>query len=535
MTDLNSALNYSAKDRKEFLEAGWWNDDTPNKWVAKWAAERPDAPIAISMDQTLTYKEVEERANRFAAGLLALGFKKGDVIGFQLPNIPEILVAYLGIQAIGAVPSLMHMPYRATELEPLLNHVEAKGVVCLAASEAYNAPTTFEALKASVPSLETVIVVGGDAPSEAVSYADLIATEAVEITELPSVDDPAMICFTSGTSAAPKAVVHPYRTIMASARFGLVDMAYTPDDVILCAPAFTHAFGVMITLSAIAAGAASPMMPVYSPPALAELIKYSKATILCCGPAHVMAGKAGGLWDPEYTKTLKYIYMGGAACTPEVMHTIEESCPNGKAFQIWGMTETMMPILLPLDANFEDRKKYLGTPPIGHEVRSVDEDGNILEPGEEGELEYRGPFLFASYYLNDKANASSFTEDGWFKTGDMVIIDEGDNVAMTGRVKDIINRGGIKINPLDVETVLDERPDVLQSAVVPMPDELLGERACLFLVMAPDKTITLDEVRDFLESKNIMKAKWPERLEIVAAMPITATRKVIKGKLVEML
>jgi|TARA_B100000315_G_C14564705_1_gene582322 non-ribosomal peptide synthetase component E (peptide arylation enzyme) len=535
MTDLSSALNYSEKDRKEFLDAGWWNDDTPNKWVAKWAVEKPDAPIAISMDQTISYEEVREGAIRFGAGLLGLGFKKGDVIGFQLPNIPEILIAYLGIQTIGAVPSLMHMPYRATELEPLLNHVEAKGVVCLAASEAYDAPATFEALKAAAPSLETVIVVGGDAPSGAVSYADLVASDTVEITAPPSVDDPAMILFTSGTSSAPKAVVHSYRTIMASARFGVEDMAYTPEDVVMCAPSFTHAFGVMIVLSAIVAGAASPMMPVYTPPILAELIKYTKATALCCGPAHVLAGKAGGLWDAEYTETLKYIYMGGAVCSPEVMHTIEEFCPNGKAIQIWGMTETLMPILLPLDASFEDRKKYLGTPPIGHEVRSVDEKGNILGPGEEGELEYRGPFLFASYYLNDKANASSFADDGWFKTGDMVIIDAGDHVAMTGRVKDVINRGGIKINPLDIEILMDERPDVLQSAVVPMPDELLGEKACLFLVMAPEKTMALDDMKSYLGSKNIMKTKWPERLEIVEAMPLTATRKVIKGKLVEML
>jgi len=106
---------------------------------------------------------------------------------------------------------------------------------------------------------------------------------------------------------------------------------------------------------------------------------------------------------------------------------------------------------------------------------------------------------------------------------------------MTGRVKDIINRGGIKINPLDIEILLDERLDVLQSAMVPMPDKLLGERACLFLVMAPDKTMTLDNVREFLNSKDIMKTKWPERLEIIDAMPITATRKVIKGRLVEML
>lgn len=535
MTDLSSGLNYSEKDRKEFLENGWWNDDTPNKWVDRWASERPEAVAALSMDKTLTYRNVRESADSFAAGLLGLGFKKGDVIGFQLPNIPEILVAYLGIQAIGAVPSLMHIPYRATELEPLLNHVEAKGVVCLAASEAYDAPATFEGLKNSCPSLETIIVIGGDAPDGAASYADLLLSEPVEITDPPTVDDPGMVCFTSGTSSAPKAVVHPYRTLCASARHGADDMGYGQDDMVMCAPSFTHAFGVMITLSAIAAGSASPMMPVYTPPALAEILRYSKSTILCCGPAHVMAGKAAGLWDAEYTESLKYIFMGGAMCTEEVMNTIEDSCPNGKAMQVWGMTETLMPILLPLDASFDDRKAFLGTPPIGHEVRSVDEDGSILEANEEGELEIRGPFLLSNYYFNNKANESSFTEDGWFKTGDMVMIDENDRVNMTGRVKDVINRGGIKINPLDIEVLLDDRPDVIQSAVVPMPDELLGERACLFLVMAPEQTLTLDDVRDYLESKGIMKTKWPERLEIIDAMPITATRKVIKGKLVELL
>jgi cyclohexanecarboxylate-CoA ligase/acyl-CoA synthetase len=146
----------------------------------------------------------------------------------------------------------------------------------------------------------------------------------------------------------------------------------------------------------------------------------------------------------------------------------------------------------------------------------------------EGEIQVRGPSVFAGYY---KSSENAFTGDGWFRSGDLGER-RGDNIAITGRTKDLINRGGVKFNPADVEQLLDSHPKVLQSAIVPMPDPILGEKACAFVVLRnKEEKISLEDVVAYLLSKNIAKNKLPERLVVVADMPLTPTRKVIKGKL----
>lgn len=276
------------------------------------------------------------------------------------------------------------------------------------------------------------------------------------------------------------------------------------------------------------------MMPVFTPSALAETIKATKTTVLCCGPAHVLACNAAGLWTPEVTRTLKRTFIGGAASPPRAVQIIDDACPNGNAYQMWGMTEVLMGIVPPLDAPLELRLKSLGTPPAGHEVRVVAGDGAVLRPGEEGELQIRGPFLFAGYYENEAANKDAFSEDGWFRTGDLATIGEDQNISMSGRLKDLINRGGIKINPVDMELLIDAHPSVMQSAIIPVPDEVLGERACLVLVPLPGtQAPTLEEIQEYLASKKVTKILWPERVEVVDAMPITATRKIVKGVLAQ--
>ena len=135
-------------------------------------------------------------------------------------------------------------------------------------------------------------------------------------------------------------------------------------------------------------------------------------------------------------------------------------------------------------------------------------------------------------YENPVANESSFTEDGWFKTGDLATLDEAGNIMITGRSKDIINRGSIKINPSDIESLIDAHPLVVQSALVPMPDPVLGERICAYAVLKPGETLELPELCAFLDELKIAKMRWPERLEILDEMPMTPTRKIIKPVLV---
>ena len=532
---LRSALTTPAATVQAYREAGRWTDATCHGWVAELAERVPASPAAIGPDSTLTYAELHESARRFASGLLGLGFRRGDVIGVQLPNIPDFLTVFLGIQTMGAVPCMLPMPYRSKELEPLLAHGEAKGVVCLSGLENYDVGAVMAELRAALPALETVIDLGDAPPAGSLPFAELAASAIAPIADPPDADDPAILAFTSGTSAAPKAIVHAHRTFSSACRAMGDTIVTDASDVVMCGPAYTHAFGLLVLVGTIAAGAASATMAFYSPATLAETIRRTRATVFCGGPVHVFMGQKAGLWTPEITASLKRSYIGGAPTPEEALRLMDEVSPNGKAYQLWGMTEVLIPLMNTLDAPAPLRFSSVGAAWKDHEARVVGDDGALLAPDEEGHLETRGPFQISSYYGNEKATAEAFHADGWFRTGDLARIDRDGHVYMSGRAKDLIIRGGVKINPVDVELAMDAHPAVAQSAIVPYPDPVLAERACLVLAMAPGETLTLDEVRAYLDGLGIAKLRWPERLEFVEAMPMTASRKIIKGKLIEQL
>ncbi|MGE0737268.1 MAG: class I adenylate-forming enzyme family protein [Alphaproteobacteria bacterium] len=533
MSDLTTAVAYPAEMAAQYRAAGYWTDETPQQWLAHWAAKQPAALAGIGAGPPLTYGSLYDQARRVAAGLLKLGFRKGDAIGIQLPNSPELMIAFHGIQLMGGVVCMLHMPYREMELAPMLKHAGARAVFCHNALESYDAAACMLSLAKSVPSLETVIVAVGEAPPGTVAFADLVAGEPVEIADPPQAADPAVIAFTSGTTASPKAVVHPHYTLAASARISVGDTGWTSRDVVLCAPAFTHAFGLTVMLAVLNAGAAAALMAAYTPPALAETIKSTKATSLCCGPAHVFANARAGLLGQGITDTIRSAFVGGAHCPPQAIQTLQDACPNGTIYQIWGMTEVLMGVINPLDAPLDLRLRSIGTPPAGHDLRVVGDDDTVLGVDREGELQIRGPFLFRGYYNNEEASRLAFTDDGWFRTGDIARIDSDGNVYMTGRTKDIINRGGIKINPVDIELMLEEHPSVMQAAIIPYPHDILGERACLVIVPRPGQSMSIGQMQDYLTSRGVAKIRWPERIETVQAMPMTPTRKIIKGKLAQ--
>ncbi|MBI4968982.1 MAG: acyl--CoA ligase [Rhodospirillales bacterium] len=535
MSDLKAALVYPEAEVRRWKAEGYWTDAMPHHALADWAARTPEASALIGPAQTLSYAALLDKVRRTAAGFQTLGLKRGDVIGFQLPNIPDFMIAYLGAQMMGAVPCMLHMPYRTGELEPLIAHAQPKAILCMGAGEKYDAPALMRQMQAKAPFLKTIIAVGAKAPPGVVAFDSLANGPLAEIADPPGPDDPAVLLFTSGTSALPKAVVHSHRTLTASAQHTGDRMGVTARDVVLCAPAHTHAFGLCVGVMMVLCGAANALMPEYSPPALAETIRRTRATVVCCGPAHILAGFKAKLWDPDTTQSIERVFTGGALCPPDVLRALDAALPNGKAYQVWGMTEVWMPILHRLDATLDDRAASLGLPPHGHQVRVCGSDGRALPPGEEGELQMRGPFLLACYYGNEKATRESFAEEGWFRTGDLAILDARGNIALTGRLKEIINRGGMKINPMDIEAIMGNHPAVALAALVPMPDEVLGEKACLFVQPLPGQTLTLEEACAHLAAHKVVKMRWPERLILVEAMPMTATRKVIKGKLKELL
>ena len=530
--ELRKALDFDPRSASKYLKLGHWNGDTVTGFLEKWAKETPDAVAVRGPDCDITYVEQYDRALRLANSLLNLGVQKGDVVSIQLPNLPEFTTVYFGVLMMGGVLSTMHMPYRAAEMKPLLAHSGARIVICPGAAENYDAPATMSGLREEMETLEHIIVATGDAPDGALSLTELIDNGSSALIENPPVaSDPAILCFTSGTSAAPKAVVHSYQTMLSNNRIAAPIYGMTSDDVVLGGPPFTHAFGLCVLNFTLMVGATSLLMPGFTPPALIELIETGKPTVVFVAPAHIAACLKTGLLENGDLSSIRIATISGSACPPDIAYALEDEMPNGSVGQMWGMTECFMGLHTPFDGPADIRCETLGDTTPTFEARMVLENGDIAPDGEEGELEIRGCSVIAGYFNNEDANRTAFSGDGWFKTGDLASRGANGSVQITGRAKDLINRGGIKINPVDIEAVIDRHPDVLMSAIGPIPDEVLGERACVYIEPKPECSISLEAICAWLEENDIAKMKWPEKLEIVAQMPLTPTRKIIKGAL----
>jgi acyl-CoA synthetase (AMP-forming)/AMP-acid ligase II len=532
MTALDTAPRYDAATVERFTKAGYWNDDTLIDYLQRWAAETPDKVAISAAGQDIGYRALHTAARRFANSLLDLGLRRQDVIAIQMPNVPEFLIAYFGTLMMGGILATLHMPYRGGEMEPLLKHGEARAVICTGPLPNHDAPATMLALKARVPSLEHILVAGEAVPAGAHSLTALIENGAdCDIADPPRPEDFATLCFTSGTSAAPKGVMRDHRTFAANARFYSPAVALSADDVVLVAPPFTHVFGICCTNLILWTGGTNLLIPLFSPEAYAERLVNGRPTLVFSAPAHLAATVKAGLIDDKDLSSIRDVITGGSVCASAVAAAFEARLGGGRVGHLFGMTEMILATQTPLDSPPEKRHGSAGRCIDGVEARVVDPDGNSLATGEEGELEIFSYANLAGYLNNDEATAASFTTDGWFRTGDLATIDTDGFIAITGRVKDLINRGGIKFNPNDLENALMAHDAVVQAAIVPMRDDVLGEKACLFVTLTPGADFSFDEMTGHLASRGFAKMVWPERLEVIDEMPITPTRKIIKGEL----
>jgi acyl-CoA synthetase (AMP-forming)/AMP-acid ligase II len=524
---LRAAFRYDAETTRRYVERGWWIDDnTLTRWLERHERERPDAPAIILGDRTVSWRALARRVACFAEGLRALGVKRGEVVAVQLPNVPEFLVAFLAISRLGAVMATIHMPYRGAEIETLLRHSRAVAAICLAQGKDWSPPQAFSEV------VDTVITLGPRV-GRSHAFSDLEANAPIaRDVPGPQAADPFLLLYTSGTTAAPKGVPLNYHTMLSNARLGVPEHRLTAADRILSAAPLTHLFGLYALHCAWACGAASVLLPVFTPPDMAAVIERDKPTALWTGPAHIAAARAMGLFDRHDWSSLRLSIMSGSACPPELVRDFARRLPNCATTQLWGMSELQAGLYTRPGDPLEVHATSAGRPSPGTEIRIAGPDDAPLAAGEEGELQVRGCLLFPGYYDNDEANRDAFTRDGFFRTGDLARQDASGNVTISGRSKDIINRGGIKFNPRDVEDLLATHPKVLMAAVVPMPDPVLGERACCFAQLRPGvDSLVLEEITNYLIEKNIAKIKLPERLVVIAEMPLTPTRKVIKGKL----
>jgi len=478
---------YDKRLEREYLARGWWrDDDTLAHWLARHVAERPERPALVSPAGTMTWRELAERVARVAQGLKNKGIGHGDVVAVQLPNTPAFVIASLALSRIGAVLCTLHMPYRGAEIDAILGHSGAKLFI-----------------------------------DAAFPFHELEKEPLEKRHPMPDSRDAFLLLYTSGTTASPKAVPHPYRSMLGNSRLGAPEHRITSKSRVLCAAPLSHLYGLYSLHCAWSVGACTILLPAFKPDELAATVEKQKPTALWAGPAHVAACRAAGLFDKHDWSSLEMAIVSGSMAPAELVRFFSERTKPCAVTQLWGMTELQAALYSRPGDALEISATTAGRPSPGTEIRI-----------QENELQVRGPLMFSGYFNNPQANATAFTADGWFRSGDLAEMRPGGNVAITGRTKDIINRGGVKFNPAEVEALLDSHPKVLQSAIVPMPDAVLGEKACAFIVLRnKDDAASLDELVGYLLDKRIAKNKLPERLVVVPEMPLTPTRKIIKGRL----
>ena len=502
-------------------------------WLDKWADNRPEKLALETRDSgNRTYEQLRSQSHALAASLLGLGLKPGDHIAIQLPSYPEFVVAYFAACRAGLVLTTLHVPYRFEELMPLMAFARVRAVITARIGQ-YDGPETMRRLCDEIPSLETVIAVGDISRENAVSFDILVAEgDPNSLPSTPSSDVKCSLCFTSGTSAAPKGVRRSQGVMARNAEkfVGMIEM--TENDRVMIAPPLTHVFGLLCIGNAIRAGATILPLPLFTPPAYAAFLTGLEPTIIYSAPAHLAATLKSGVLDEHSPTTVRDVIVGGSICPPEVARQFEAKLPNGRVGCLFGMTEALLATQTDIHASPEIRHGTVGQLAPGLDARIADPENRALGVGEIGELQLKGYSILDEYEDNPKANEESFTHDGWFRSGDLAYIEEGGNIVITGRVKDIINRGGIKVNPADIESILDGHDRIVQSALVPMPDTVLGERICLYAVLTAGPGLTLADICRYLEDKGIAKMRWPEKLELIDEMPMTPTKKIIKSMLV---
>ena len=487
----------------------------------------------------MTYGSLAARVDHLARHLLALGLQPLDTVVMQLPNVPDFLYLYFALQKVGAIPLMALPPHRYHEIS---HFVELTGAVGLAIPERigdYDFLTMARRLQAEFPTLRHVFLHAEQAPADALAILEL-AADALRLRAAgradagrPRPDRSAVFQLSGGTTGVPKIIPRTHNDYVYNSKASGAVIDIRPDDALLVVLPIAHNFPLASAgIQAFLLEGARLVLSTSTRAADAfALIERERITHLELVPALLIRY----LDDPALKEfdlsSVRVINTGGQKLQAEVKRRAEELIPSCKVQEVFGMAEGLLNYVR-LDDPDEVRWETVGRPVCpDDEIRLVDDQGQDVPDGEVGELWTRGPYTLRGYFRAPEYNARAFTPDGYYMTGDLMRRHPSGNYVVEGRKKDLINRGGEKISAEEVENLLLAHPAVLNVACVPMPDPVLGERMCAFVIPRPDQTITLSDAQRFLESRELAKYKWPERVELVAEFPLSPFGKVSKQDL----
>ncbi|MBK5104303.1 MAG: AMP-binding protein, partial [Burkholderiales bacterium] len=517
----------------------WWEGITIAQMLARSAGRQPEKTAIVCADQRLSYRDLVETSDRLACRFLESGIEPLDRVLMQLPNGPEFVHTYFALSRIGAIPVMALRAHRHTEIRHFVRASGATAYVIPDRIGSFDYRTMAREVQKEFSGLRAVYVAGEPGAGQRdlrEMIAAPIANSAVRATLATLHPDPAEVAtmlLSGGTTSLSKLIPRTHDDYVLNARLCGRAAGFDEGTVFMAILPLGHNYNLASPgmLGTLYYNGTVVLAPSGDPADVFSLVEREKVTTIAAVVPLISNWLNSSVPDGYDLSSLRVIQNGGARLAPELRSRLRArfGClPQ----EIYGTAEGLIN-MVPLDAPDEYLLHSSGVPVCeDDEIRVIDDAGNALPDGVQGELATRGPYTIRGYYRAPSQNAEAFTPDGYYRMGD-IVRKEGRYIFTEGRKKDMINRGGEKISCEEVENLIFAHPKVKAVTLVAMPDPMFGERACAFVIAKDGQNLEFGELVAFLKQQNIASFKLPERLELVSEFPVSPVGKILKRQLRE--
>ncbi len=536
---LEGVIPYKEEDARKYLQKGWWRGITLGDLLDRTADFHPDKEAFVDRTSRYTYSQAREKVDRLALGLMRLGIKPLDRVLVQLPNWNEFVFAYFACQKIGAITVLLIERYRHYEIDRLIRLTGATAWIVPKFTHKIDYMPIIDDVLRDHPEVKNVVTVRGsvDRPGFSsmetlIDESELTAQNRAKLAERNP--DPMQVAHmgpTGGTTGEPKIVPRTHNSLVCGVESCSMSWDQHCEDVNLIAGPVGHDLSFSKGfLGAILTQGKVIFQSELDNESICKCIEQEKVTSIIWVPTLAKRLVQFENLSKYDLSSLRKMHSAGGASHPDLVREVIDRL-DMKFFNGYGGTEGMTCITRSID-DYHTICCTVGRPTFPHDhYKVVDHAGRELPPGQSGELLVKGPCVFTGYFNNPEENKKVFDKDGYFKTGDIAKIDGKGYITLTGRIKEMINRGGESISSSEIEKLINRHPAVAVCAVVPMSDPLMGERVCAYIETRAKTTLSFDDVITFLKEHKASVLQLPERIEFVDKMPMTATEKLNKQAL----
>ncbi|TDV56030.1 (2,3-dihydroxybenzoyl)adenylate synthase [Actinophytocola oryzae] len=526
---LEGSTPWPAEVARRYRTAGLWRGETLGALLRTVAAEHGESTALVHGDRRISYLELDGRADRMAAGFTRYGITSGDRVVVQLPNVPEFVAVCFALFRLGAIPVFALTAHRSQEIGHLCRITGAVAYVLPGVHRGFDHRVLARQVRSGAPTLRVLFSLSGQGGD----VIDLSAVDAEprEFAE-PDPSDAAFFLLSGGTTALPKVIprTHDDYTCQVRAASSVLGMS-TSDVYLAVLPLeFNFTWGCPGVIGTLVSGGTVVLADAPTADDCFAMIVREQVTVTSLVPSIAQLWLEAAEWSDADLSSLRVVQIGGAKLQRSVAERITPVL-GCELQQVFGMAEG----LLTLTRLGDPTDVVLGTQgrPLSEEdeIRIVGPDDRDVAAGEVGELLTRGPYTLRGYYRATEHNAIAFTEDGYYRSGDLVRLTADGDLVVEGRIKDVVIRGGDKISAAEVEGHLLGYPGVLRAAVIGVPDDFLGERTCAYLVVTGEHP-SLHDLKGALRDRGLADYKLPDRVEFVDELPVTPLGKVDKKALV---